>query len=362
MAKEYELKLLGQPYYGNCKERTYNICFTEPEEGITKETGILLLVAGFGGNINSNVYRKIRNIYSDKYDMIVIQADYMGSRCQQAPQNHSTKDVLYDETEWTVEEIEDFLHDRPLKSGGRKKTESLDIILDSQETEDDFAEMGIFQAMDNIRAVKVVVDIVKDNGYEFNENKIVGFGDSHGAYLLYVINRLCPEMLTTVIDNSAWLFPVYIDSIRKFEWHINEVHLIKYMSYRLGDIIKDRQVYDLRYLYKNFVNKANIYSFHGKDDALIELGEKEEFIKNMENAKLHRIGIDFSIGEIFKNTKHSMGTDYLKLLDYIFENYPLEKSKRKGRIFSPSVITTSKFQYDVSVKDNECKIERTEIR
>ena len=61
MAKEYEVKLVGQPYYGNCKERTYSICFSEPEKGINKETGILLLVAGFGGNINSNVYRKIRN-------------------------------------------------------------------------------------------------------------------------------------------------------------------------------------------------------------------------------------------------------------------------------------------------------------
>lgn len=362
MAKEYELKLLGQPYYGNCKERTYNICFTEPEEGITKETGILLLVAGFGGNINSNVYRKIRNIYSDKYDMIAIQADYMGSRCQQAPQNYSTKDVLYDETEWTVEEIEDFLHDRPLKSGSRKETESLEIILDTQETEEDFVEMGVFQAMDNIRAVKVVVDIVKQNGYEFNENKIVGFGDSHGAYLLYVINRLCPELLTTVIDNSAWLFPMYIDFGRVFSYCVNEIQLKKHMIYRLQDVIEDRQVYDLRYLYKGFANKANIYSFHGKDDELIALDKKEEFFKNVENVKIHRIGIDFSVGEIFKNTGHSMGADYLKLLDFVFENYPLEGNERKGEIFSTSVIETSKFKYDVSVKDNECKIERTEIR
>lgn len=362
MAKEYEVKLVGQPYYGNCKERTYSICFSEPEKGINKETGILLLVAGFGGNINSNVYRKIRNVYSDKYDMIVIQADYMGSRCQQEPKDYLMKDVAYDETEWTVEEIDDFLHDRPLKSGSRKKTESLDIILDAQETEDDFAEMGIFQAMDNIRAVKVVVDIVKDNGYEFNENKIVGFGDSHGAYLLYVINSLCPELLTTVIDNSAWLFPAYIDYARKFEWYVNEIHLKKYIIYRIQDVIKDRQVYDLCYLYKGFSNKANIYSFHGKDDKLIALEKKEEFLKNVKSAKLHRIGIDFSIGEIFKNTGHSMGADYLKLLDFVFENYPLEGNERKGEIFSSSVITTSKFRYDVSVTDNECKIERTEIR
>ena len=61
MAKGYEFEMYGQPSYLEPKERKLKVYFTEPDSGINKDTGILLLVAGFGGNANSNVYKKMRS-------------------------------------------------------------------------------------------------------------------------------------------------------------------------------------------------------------------------------------------------------------------------------------------------------------
>lgn len=35
--------------------------------GINEETGFLLLIPGFGGHARSNVYKKMRRVFADKY-------------------------------------------------------------------------------------------------------------------------------------------------------------------------------------------------------------------------------------------------------------------------------------------------------
>ncbi|EYE88822.1 hypothetical protein Q428_05955 [Fervidicella metallireducens AeB] len=57
---------------GNYKNRKIKIYFSEPNNGINSDTGILLFIAGFGGNANSNVYKKMRNEFADKYNLVTI--------------------------------------------------------------------------------------------------------------------------------------------------------------------------------------------------------------------------------------------------------------------------------------------------
>lgn len=72
MAKEYNYEMFGQPSIYSSKERKLNIYFSEPEDGINEETGIILFIAGFGGNANSNVYKKMRSVFADKYNLVTI--------------------------------------------------------------------------------------------------------------------------------------------------------------------------------------------------------------------------------------------------------------------------------------------------
>ncbi len=63
MAKEHSFEMYGHPSIYNPKTRKLKIYFSEPYNGINDSTGILLLIAGFGGNANSNVYKKNENIF-----------------------------------------------------------------------------------------------------------------------------------------------------------------------------------------------------------------------------------------------------------------------------------------------------------
>ena len=68
MASEYDFKINGHPSIYEAKGRELHIYFCEPDKGVNKETGLLLLIPGFGGHANSNVYKKMRisNMCSQK--------------------------------------------------------------------------------------------------------------------------------------------------------------------------------------------------------------------------------------------------------------------------------------------------------
>ena len=68
MAYNQTLTIPAHPnmYNGN-NERTYRIEYAIPQHGTNEETGIVLLVPGFGGHLDSRVYRKMRDVFADRY-------------------------------------------------------------------------------------------------------------------------------------------------------------------------------------------------------------------------------------------------------------------------------------------------------
>jgi len=55
MAFQQEFEMYGHPSIYNPRERKLKVYFSEPNGGVNRNTGILLLIPGFGGNANSNV-------------------------------------------------------------------------------------------------------------------------------------------------------------------------------------------------------------------------------------------------------------------------------------------------------------------
>ena len=81
MSKEYMVKTKSQSsLYTNIHggDRDLTVYYSIPDRGVTAETGVLLLIPGYGGNANSNVYRKMRRVFPDLYNLIVVQCDYFG--------------------------------------------------------------------------------------------------------------------------------------------------------------------------------------------------------------------------------------------------------------------------------------------
>ena len=87
MAKEYEVQINGQPTWYSDQVRRFKMYFAEPENQVNRDTGILLLIAGYGGNANSHVYQKMRRKFADMYNFVTLQCDYLGWQFMQDDQH-----------------------------------------------------------------------------------------------------------------------------------------------------------------------------------------------------------------------------------------------------------------------------------
>lgn len=300
MSKNYEITVDGHPnIYNKMSARKLNICFSEPEEGVQAETGVLMLIPGFGGNLNSNVYKKMRTNFADKYNLVTIQCDYFGLEFMQA-------DVL-------------------------------------EETIENFNDLGPLQAMDIISSVMLVQAIMKDNNLVYNTNKIIAYGHSHGAYLAYLANAFAPNLFSYIIDNSGWLMPQHLFNKRVLIKN-NQRLEFDYAIKNMKDL--DLEIYNLKRLYKRN-NNCFIQSFHGSNDNLISLLDKRDFILPLKNSCLHEI-TEGNLNEIFRSNAHGLDADYIKMFDYVMMEFkPAFKKERKHKPRTHR-IETSKFSYLVN--------------
>lgn len=126
------------------------------------------------------------------------------------------------------------------------------------ENVENYNEMGLIQAIDNISAVISVIEVIKDNGFEFNKDKVILYGHSHGAYLSYLCNALAPNLFSLLIYNSSWLFPVYLKSNRYLNSMYGDSMLSVEFDYLAKALDYDEEILYLPSLYKKFDNQCDI--------------------------------------------------------------------------------------------------------
>lgn len=341
MAKNYEClenmhnsiyinSVIDEPY----NERKIKVYFSEPDLGINEETGILLLIAGYGGNANSNVYKKMRQQFADKYNLVTIQCDYFGYEFMQNTKNINIPefDINILNKIFTQDEINEIYNINnkadfnKLIQIGSKYNINLNVKEDlSGETLKNFNDMGIVQALDNITAVLKVMDIIYNNQLNFNTKKVIIYGQSQGAYLSYLCNRFCPGLFSNIIDNSSWLYPQYLLSNRCLSYKVGNLNLNVEFEYLARKLNLNDKIYDLKYLYESFTNNCDIISFHGTTDNLINNKEKREFCSKIKKCLYNEIDADRVDGEIFKSTDHGLGADFINLFDYAYNKLVFEK-------------------------------------
>ncbi len=362
MAKEYKFNAYGHNSVylrnylnNNYNKRKFNVYFSEPEMGVNDETGILLLVPGFGGNANSNVYKKMRNTFADKYNLVTIQCDYFGWEFMQSSSNVFIPNLDIKEIEkiFTKDEIKDIYNeDKGLNlinfiNYGKKYNINLSLKenLDNENLEN-FNDMSIMQALDNITAVLRVMSIIYDNNLKFNTKKVMIFGQSQGAYISYLCNRFCPGLFTLLIDNSSWLYPQYIENNRVVTSIVDNLTMQIYFDYLIGRMSIDKELIDLKYLYSNIHNQCKVIAFHGVTDNLISSKEKKDFCGEIYNCLYCEIDSSKVDGNIFKSTNHGLNADFLNLFDFIYNRESFDKSNLL-EFENKVVINTSSNKYTI---------------
>lgn len=303
LSKEYEFAIAGHPNIYTGASRDLKIYFSEPENGVNEDTGLILFIPGYGGSSQSNVYKKMRREFADKYNLVTVQCDYFGS---------------------------EFMQNEELR-----------------ETPDNFNDQTLMQAIDNITAVLTVAAVIEDNELTFNAKKIILYGHSHGAYLSHLCNVYAPKLFSILIDNSAYMYPnyLYLDRVRRFTLTntLSGAQRQVIINYTMSKhYVKDRELVDLQQLYKKFDNGCHILTYQGSADHMIVPAEKRAFceaISHCDYKEIHENDVD---GEVFKSTKHG-DTDFLNLFEYSMKN----KTFEKGNIIqTPNVeIKTKKGQY-----------------
>ena len=344
MAKEYEVQINGQPTWYSDQVRRFKMYFAEPENQVNRDTGILLLIAGYGGNANSHVYQKMRRKFADMYNFVTLQCDYLGWQFMQDDQHLAITEQML-RKELSPREFrsleKDYAGNQQILHG---KTFSGKIEL--RENAQEFNEMGMNQAMDHLMALHILQDILKENGLDYCRDRVYIYGQSHGAYLAYLCNRLAPDLFCGIIDNSAYLFPYYLEHDRQVT-KIGEIFsLQKIYHYMMADQEIDREGYDLEYLYRGFDNHARIICYHGIDDEMIPLEEKSSFLDRVNGALLHTISNREVDGKTFKSTGHSLGADMIKVFGMARAELETEKKEiQVTNTFQETKIITSKYIY-----------------
>lgn len=356
MSKDYQVNWSAHPnIYNNYKERSFNVYFSEPDAGVNSETGLLLLIAGFGGNANSSVYKKMRSQFADLYNLVTVQCDYFGHEFMQSSKRIHTPPPSALVDYFRPNEIAEiykngFDTSAFLRFGGKYNiTVSLKENLD--ETEDNFNDMGIMQALDNITAICYVIQILRDNNLNFNTKKIIIYGHSHGAYLGYLCNAFAPNLFTYIIDNSAWLLPSYMQSNRVVQFRSEMLTIQVNFQYLASKLSFDEELLYLPSLYKNFSNNCMIDCFHGTTDFLISSLDKEMFCKDVPYLNYHEISENNLDGTIFKTTNHGLDSDFLAHFHFVMREKEFLRST--DLIIPTTRFATTKnlyeFNYDYGV-------------
>ncbi|SEO66836.1 DUF2920 family protein [Paenibacillus sp. OK076] len=305
MSKDYDLTIHGHPnIYNNNSPRNLRIFFSEPDYGVNQQTGIVLLIPGFGANAGSNVYKKMRSVFADEYNLVSVQCNYFG---------------------W------EFMQSHPLP-----------------ESRYNFNDMGIMQALDNITAISIVGQILKDNNLNFNAGKIIAYGHSHGGYLAYLMNALSPDLFSLIIDNSAWLYPLYLEATRQLYLNDSVVNF----DYIARNMVKDKEILRLEKIYLQNKNKCEIQSFHGSGDSLITIADKRSFCGKIENCTLHEVNVNDINGQIFKSIEHGLNADFLMLFDYCMKDKGLKFKSREELILRDVEIATEINLYSIKYSSN----------
>ncbi|WP_066192279.1 DUF2920 family protein [Gracilibacillus timonensis] len=313
-------------YTGNYK-RELRVDFSIPENDKGEITGILLLVPGFGATIDSNVYKKMREKFSDDYNVVALQCEYFGSKYMQTAEKVMGKKDSNDK-ELANQEMEqaskDLKRQIPVNINGPFKAKI-------DETIEDFNDMGYMQAIDLVTAIEVVKTILKENQIVYNETRVIGYGHSHGAYLLHLSNRLVPNLFSYIIDNSAWIEPIYLTYNRYLNQRINNTIVNVEFDYLAKKIIKEKKNLNLNIIYKYYKPSTQIICFQGDNDLLVAYTDKEKLIATLKNAEFVLVKKENIDNEKYYSNSHGLAADFLKLFDYAmtFEQ-PISKVEERN--------------------------------
>lgn len=325
-------------------KRELRIEFAIPEKGTNNETGLFIFASGFGGDIDSNVYKKMRNQFADLYNVVTVQCDYFGSRFMQGFDEFTFNDeTSFLAKVFSEDEIGKIQKDKSnLLQLLQSKEVEFPVNAKLDETINEFADMSYMQAIDIITAIEAVKVVLIKNDFQYNEQRIIGLGQSHGAYLLHLSNRLAPHLFSHIVDIASWVSPAYLEYTRC----LYTQKLRVYFNYLANDIIQDQEALTLHQLYEKFENSAFIYSAIGATDNLVNVEDKKISLSKLHHVQFEIIDSAKVDNVIFKSTNHGMDTNFTELIKYVLKMKPHHHNENERQLCYTITSANTKIHVD----------------
>ncbi|SDK37365.1 DUF2920 family protein [Sediminibacillus albus] len=333
MADQHTINIPAHPNIylkENDSERELQIEFSTPQNGVTADTGLLIFVPGFGANINSKVYTKMREQFADEYNLVTIQCDYFGSKFMQGVERIKAPDRQALRNVFSPEEIKNINQDpSKLLVLLKDKRKVFSVQADLQENIKDFNDMSLMQSIDIITALEAVKIVLEENGMRYDNSRLIGYGHSHGAYLLHLSNVLAPHLFSFLIDNSAWMEPVYLSKNRYLYQKVGQATLSIEFDYLAKKLVQKKHIINLKELYTTCAGGAKVLSFQGNDDNLINHMEKEAFVETLNGSEFILVTEKDVDNKKYRSNNHGLNADFLELFSFAL-CFEQPKQEKKG--------------------------------
>lgn len=350
MASEHSINIPAHHnIYDGSSQRELRIDFCTPEGGVDENTGFAMFVPGFGGHVDSNVYKKMRHTFSDRYNLVTIQCDYFGSKYMQMADQITIENpqILHDIL--TPDEIAKLAEGSNFLSLLSNKNVNVPVTAKMDESISEFNDMSYMQAIDIITAIEAVKVILNENNITYNSDRVIGYGHSHGSYLLHLSNCLAPHLFSFIIDNSAWIEPVYLTKRRILYQKVGEATLSVKFDYMAKSVVTNKNALRLDSLYNRVLNHAQILCFQGDDDNLIDHMEKRRIIESLDYSDFILVTEDDVDHKKFGSNQHGLHADFLELFSYSLE---LERPVSQHRV-------TEKPKYELQFEGVHIQVDYT---
>ncbi|WP_281883046.1 DUF2920 family protein [Paenibacillus sp. YYML68] len=342
MATSYNIDVSAHPsIYGEIKERKMPIMFSTPESGVNDNTGLLLLLPPIGLSCSSEETKSLCEQMADEHNIVTVL-------CQRYFGQEFFSDTVSPRFEFDLNALKRLLTEEEFNyvfvDGRVDMNKFLDIASHHSvnlmgyeqlnETPENFNDMSLMQALDNITALLVTIELLKDNGLVFNTSKIIAYGEGHGAYLAYLCNALAPRLFGQIIDKGGWIIPPYVSENRFISYKKNSLTITVIFDYLIKRIDVDMEVINLIQLYRKVPNFAQIVSFNNNNIPAAQTQVKKNFCESLRTCLYNEINFDFN------------DEDFFRFFDYVMKNLSLAKGNQNAKILLPNqIIETKLFKY-----------------
>lgn len=194
--------------------RKFTMYVMSPDEGITEETGVLLVVQTSNTTANKKYWQDLRKKWANKYNVVTIGLNYIGAGwITRAGSGEYTVPIELMDTLYALIPEEQRPTEKPDNPtillemlSGRDLTPYDVVLRENRDFNDwkDYHDYGFIQAIDCLWALGVLGQLCRQNDITLNWKRIYGYGIGDGGHIIQMCLRFAPNTFAVIVDNTGY--------------------------------------------------------------------------------------------------------------------------------------------------------------